>query len=637
MLFASAGLASAAQPLSFTESTAQLLPGDGAAPFFSGVAIGVVDLDGDGKDDIVRFHRGRDLRTEYQTTPGNAFTTTPGQRFSNIRVAVAAADHDDNGKRDLVCGGYVGGTHLLTAGASGSAFSLTTLPDTAIVMQGMNFVDLDGDGDCDVFACDDIDDNHKYRNDGSGVFVLDNSLVDTAIAPQAGQLDPNAGNYASLWTDYDNDGDLDMYLSKCREGESRPAQLSRINRLFRNDGAGTFTDVADAAGLDSGAQTWCADFADIDNDGDLDAFLINHVIDAEDTPSALYENNGNGTFSDITTTAGISIPFFGVQAIFRDFNNDGLVDLLVSSTGGGYRTYLNDGDRTFTEQTSVFTTAQTGSGIPLPHIHSFAIGDLNSDGWPDVYAGRASGLNSPSFVNADRVYLNDGGTNHHLRVRLAGAGANPDGIGARLELSGAWDGKQTREVRSGEGYGVMHSLVQHFGLGAATQIDRLVVRWPSGTTDVIHNPGIDQVLGVAEGSSPDTFSNWRQAYFSAAELTDPNISGPNADPDGDRLENLLEWYFRTRPDSAASAPASTGRAVVEELAPGDSRLALTIDRERIPGVIETAEVSQDLINWSRGTPHVEVVSDTADQLVLRSLTDTSSAKFQAIRLVVSLP
>ena len=99
---------------------------------------------------------------------------------------------------------------------------------------------------------------------------------------------------------------------------------------------------------------------------------------------------------------------------------------------------------------------------------------------------------------------------------------------------------QIREVRSGEGYGITNSFTKHFGLGAAESIDRLVVRWPSGTKDVVYNPEADRVLTLEEGSSADTFANWQASYFSEAELLVPESSGPNGDADQDGLANLAE-------------------------------------------------------------------------------------------------
>ncbi|MEM8906338.1 MAG: GEVED domain-containing protein, partial [Bacteroidota bacterium] len=129
----------------------------------------------------------------------------------------------------------------------------------------------------------------------------------------------------------------------------------------------------------------------------------------------------------------------------------------------------------------------------------FAIGDLNADGYLDVYAGYANLFNNPSNIN-DVLFINDGGTQHFFSVLLQGTTSNRNGIGARVELHGDW-GIQIREVRSGEGYGIMNSFRQHFGIGAAEEITKLVVRWPSGTVDELLDPAIDQQLTLVEGST----------------------------------------------------------------------------------------------------------------------------------------
>ena len=110
---------------------------------------------------------------------------------------------------------------------------------------------------------------------------------------------------------------------------------------------------------------------------------------------------------------------------------------------------------------------------------------MNDDGFLDVYAGYAQIFTTPSSIE-DRLFLNDGNSNHHIRVLLEGVVSNINGIGARVEAYGIW-GKQIREVRSGEGYGIHNSFTQHFGLGQATAIDSIVVRWPSGIIQNIDN------------------------------------------------------------------------------------------------------------------------------------------------------
>ena len=459
--------------------------------FNSGVPMGIVDMNGDGLDDIVRLDRASNLSIEYQGAPNAAFSNFfYGDLGFGTEWSLAVGDVDQNGFNDLIAGGFNNDIKLLTANANGSNYTQADLPSSRIFLQGSNFVDINNDGWLDVFACHDNGESRNYRNLGDGSFVFDNSLIDTFLQTQPGLgLDEsNAGNYASLWTDYDNDGDLDMYLSKCRLGVNDSSDQRRINRLFQNDGNNNFTEVGAAAGLRLGNQTWATDFADYDNDGDLDCFIMNHY-----TFSRVMENNGDGTFTDVTGASGFTaadLDLFGIQAIFRDFDNDGFVDLLIAGDLQ-QRLFRNNGDSTFTRLPNPFTSNP---------MESCAVGDLNSDGYLDIYAGYAMIFNSPSNID-DVLFMNDGGSNNFFSVLLEGTDSNINGVGARVELYGSW-GIQIREVRAGESYGIMNSFRQHFGIGSATAIERLVVRWPSGTVDELLNPDINAQITLSEGSSP---------------------------------------------------------------------------------------------------------------------------------------
>ena len=448
---------------------------------YSGAAIGVADMDGDGWDDIVRLDSADFLKIEYQRTPNNAFDSFVYGDLagSGNEWSMCIADVDNNGYNDFVAGGAYNGIKLLTANSTGTDYTETVLPGS-IFLQGSNLIDINNDGWLDLFACHDDDDSYSYRNQGDGTFVIDHGLIDTVMGSG------NSGNYGSVWTDYDNDGDIDLYISKCRQGVSNPNDPRRINRMLQNDGSNNFTDVGPAAGLDMGDQSWAADFGDIDNDGDLDCFIVNHYTD-----SMLMRNNGDGTFTDITTAAGFSasdLDFFGIQVVFRDFDNDCFVDLLIG--GSEQRYFKNNGDGTFSRITGLF-----GSN----DMESFAIGDLNRDGYLDVYAGYANLFNSPSGT-PDALWMNDGGTNNFINLQLKGVSTNISAVGARVELYGAW-GKQIREVRAGESYGIVHSHCVHFGLGTATEIDRVVIRWPSGMIDVINKPSINTNMTLDEGAT----------------------------------------------------------------------------------------------------------------------------------------
>ncbi len=455
----------------------------------------IVDLNGDGRDDLVRVHETNRLFIDYQNEPGQPFSMLDyGDLARGSIWAVCAADVDRNGFNDLFIGPSSGGAYLLKAGASGQSYAAAELPDRDIFVQGTIFADFDNDGNIDLFACDDNDDNHPYKNNGAGGFSLERGLIGASLPASV-----SSGNYAVIETDYDNDGHRDIYLSKCRLGVTSSTDRRRINRLFRNDGSNNYTDEGPAVGLDDGEQSWCSDFADIDNDGDMDCFILNHGAGT----SRLLENDGSGGFSDISASAGLGdIDYFGIQAFFRDFDNDTHIDLLVTATdlGGAaatYRIYRNNGDKTFTEAPDVL---RLSGGNPISHLHSCALGDLNHDGFVDIFGGRGTGYNGTSASQRDLLFLNNPNTNHYLAVQLKGRTSNPNAIGARLELHGDW-GVQLREVRAGEGYGVQNSLTKVFGVGSSTGISKLVVRWPSGIIEEILAPDVDQFLALREGDS----------------------------------------------------------------------------------------------------------------------------------------
>lgn len=474
----------------FTDATAMLNNPSVA----SGVAMGVVDLDGDGLDDLVRMHDADDLELEYQQ-PDGSFThyVWMAGLAGTSQWGMAIGDVDRNGYKDIFTGGAYNGMKLLRANDTGDDFTLSTLAAPDAFVQCVNFADIDDNGTLDLFVCHDDGLAVPLDNDGAGNFTYDTGLIN----PVSTVPSDNSGNYGTVWTDYDNDGDLDLYIAKCRLGVANPMDGRRLNLLFENDGSGNYTDVALARGLRPGAQSWVMDFGDIDNDGDMDGFLVTH-----DILSQLYENPGDSSpFVDITAGSGMTADLQdlgrGIQAHFEDFDNDTFVDLLVTGRDGEHRLFFNDGDQTFTADLDAFPTGGLG-------IQSAVVGDLNSDGFRDVLAGFATGYNSPSLGNPDRLFLNPGNANHWLDIRLTGTDSNVEAVGARVELHGPW-GVMVREVRAGEGYGVVNSFTTHFGLGTNTAIDSVVVRWPSGHVDTSENPDVlDEQVHITEGC-PDTW------------------------------------------------------------------------------------------------------------------------------------
>ncbi len=462
----------------FQKSSGLLTP----AQCYSGSAIAVLDVNGDGLDDIARLNHGTQLSVEFQASAGQPFEHLPvGTVSDDSQWGMCGADVDNNGFTDILCGGEYDGIKVAMANSDGSSYTIVTLNGPGTFVQGVNFADINNDGWLDAFVCHDDGAARIFGNDGAGNLVYQPLWIDLATVPPS----DNSGNYGSVWSDVDNDGDLDLYIAHCRQGVDDPGDPRRINQLFLNNGDGTFTqDITNASGLRIGAQSWTSDFGDIDNDGDFDCFITNH-----DVSSQLLENDGSGHFTDISVQAGMfnAVGGLPIQGIFRDFDNDGFVDLLVAGT----HDYLfhNNGNKTFTSISGVFDGNQ---------IESFAVGDLNHDGFQDIYAGYGQIFNTPGNI-PDILWLNAGNTNKYFGLNLRGVQSNRNGVGAKVVLYSEL-GTQVREVRSGESYGIQNSMQVHFGMGQASSIDSVIIYWPSGTVDVLKQfLDLDQYITVVEG------------------------------------------------------------------------------------------------------------------------------------------
>jgi hypothetical protein len=462
--------------ISFSNSNASLK----RANFKSGGPVTVIDWNNDGRDDIVRMEVGHKVYVEIQRADGN-FDSLYIADFggsSGWAWAMAVADVDANGYKDIIAGGSgAAGVKLMKTNALGLMGSIVALPSSVFFLQNLTLADFNNDGQIDIFACDDNAQSHIYINSG-GTFTHSPSVINFDVTTT-----DDSGNYGSVWTDFDNDGDFDLYIAKCRQSVTSPSDGRRINVMFRNDGGGVFTESAATYGLAIGWQSWTAAFGDIDNDGDQDLMLTNH-----DHESQILRNDGTGHFTDITALTLFDITdITPIQSVMEDFDNDGFVDIFV--TGSSSRMYRNTGTGTFTRVNGLFDAND---------MLSFAIGDLNHDGFIDMYSSYGNIYVTPSTSINDVVWKNEGNANHFITLHLEGVASNKDAIGSKVKIYGAW-GVQVREVKCGESYGTINTGAAHFGLGTATHIDSVTIAWPSGANQTIVNPSIDQFITVKEG------------------------------------------------------------------------------------------------------------------------------------------
>ncbi|MGV9013878.1 MAG: FG-GAP-like repeat-containing protein [Flavobacteriales bacterium] len=455
---------------SFT-SHPELLP----YPTHSGNCMAVTDMNGDGKDDIAVLDNSSFLKVLYQNIDGTFAGYDAGMMGAD-QWGMAVADMDNDGQKDAFSGGNGDGQHYLRTSPTIPATAGTVDP-AYMFMQNISIADINNDGWLDVFGCHDNAAPNIWINDGQGNLVL-TPYIDFTTTP----VSDMSGNYGSVFSDVDNDGDLDLYVAHCRQGVNDMNDPRRWNRFFVNDGSNNYSDETDDHGLTDHYQSWCVDFGDWDNDGDMDLVVMNH-----DHIMQLFENDGTGHFTEIAD-GGLNIVGFLLQSHFEDFDNDGFLDILIT---GGSQFYLKgNGDGTFTPLANVFPNI----GV----MHGFAIGDLNSDGFMDIWANYGSGYTTPT-ATPDALWLNDGNANHWLNVRLQGVQSNRDGVGARVTVTGSPLGTQIREVRAGESYGLTNTGMCHFGMGTNTGTVTVAVHWPSGQVDTYDNVAIDQQITLVEG------------------------------------------------------------------------------------------------------------------------------------------
>lgn len=447
-----------------------------AAYFITGQAWG--DFDGDGHDDLYTTSAWSANRLWRNLGDGGFELHDPDgahaleQRASGGTTFV---DYDGDGLLDLLV--LARGRHTLLKGQPGGGFvDVTDAAGLAREGEGESAAwgDFDGDGHLDLYIVHWYFQGKEgspkqrdvlYRNNGDGSF--------TDITDRLDDERTHGPGFAALWFDYDNDGDLDLYVLNDKHFG---------NVLWRNDGPGCdgwcFADVSETSGAQHPADAMGIAVGDYDNDGDLDVAFTgtNELI--------LLENHtaqGSPEFAEATQSAGVAIEEgIGWGLAFADFDNDGWLDLYVNighPDEPGNRLFLNNGDGSFRDVSVASGANDAGVSTGL------AVADYDRDGDLDFVVGNRG--------DSYRLYANrldPDGAEDWLRVVLNGpAGGFSSAVGARVRLVTDDGREQIREARIGSGLGGNHGFGLHFGLGSA-QPARLEIRWPDGSERVIEQP-----------------------------------------------------------------------------------------------------------------------------------------------------
>ncbi|GGG05290.1 RNA-binding protein [Dokdonia pacifica] len=524
--------------------------------------------------------------------------------FSNavfFGTGVSFCDFDNDGWDDITVSGDNGDSIGFFKNINGIFEEVTyELDQLPMSLKQAVWIDFDNDGDKDLFVASEEYKNRLYRND---------DFIFTDITVTAGLPDVVLQTNSGSWGDYDNDGDLDLFLS------NRDLDQVIPNMLFRNNGDETFENVNGLSGIgDVSMITFQGTFFDYNNDGWLDIFLIN---DRKVTPNILYHNNGDGTFTDMTLQAEAGYVMDAMSVGLDDYNADGFIDVYITNTAydsnfpvPANALMKNDGDGSFSE-------IATSSGVSFDRISwgaSFI--DMDNNGRLDLYVSGVDDTNdngevsaafyyqneselftrvlsygfetdlAHSFGNASGDYNNDGYLdlvvanrepytfdlwnnryhelvpNNWLKVHLEGVESNRDGYGSRIEISVNGE-KQYRVTASVESYLSQNSDTESFGVEEASVIDYVKITWLSGHVDFIEDVEVNQTLTITEGEFPlsleDLENNFKLQVYPNPTSDMVTIKVPKIIGDRDEIKvyNILGQLIASYPIQSNEIQVST--------------------------------------------------------------------------------
>jgi hypothetical protein len=446
-------------------------------------------------------------------------TERAGVRGAGYSMGAAAADYDNDGLVDLYVTGY--GSNILYRNRGDGTFEDVT-KRAGVAGSGWStsagWLDYDRDGRLDLFVarymewdfqrgslyCGDTrpgfraychPDNFKGASNLLFRQKADGTFEDVSASSKI--YDPEGKGLGVAFADFDNNGWTDVFV----------ANDSIRQSLYRNRGDGTFEDVAlmAGAGFDENGKTFAGmgvDAADYDNDGQMDVIIT--ALSNETYP--LFRNNGDGTFTYTTGTSAvgqISLLYTGWGTRFIDADNDGWRDIFVAQghvldTIEKTHSYLKYRQAPLLMRNTGkgFVNVSATAGQPFSAglaARGAAFGDIDNDGDTDVILGVLDG--------APVLLRNDGTRNHWLGVTLAGAKSNRQGAGARVTIVDGAGRRQVIDASAAGSYLSSNDKRLLFGLGAATGVSFLEVRWPTNKTQRVNNPPIDRYLTINESDA----------------------------------------------------------------------------------------------------------------------------------------
>ena len=501
-------------------------------------------------------------------------------------------------------------------GRSGQKYFMETLGS------GAAFFDYDADGDPDLYfvngaplpgyVSQEIPANCLYQNNGDGTF--------TDVTEKAGVEDTGYGHGCAVG-DYNNDGKLDLYVTNYG-----------VNRLYRNNGDGTFTEVAESAGVTEPRwSTGCA-FADYDRDGNLDLYVVNYIVfDIDENPwcgfkekgiraycepdnfiaqsDTLYRNNGDGTFTDVTKTAGIyNTTGKGLGVVWGDYNNDGTPDIYVANDSTENLFYHNNGDGTFEEVGFMVGVALSEDGVAENGMGT-AFGDWNNDGWLDLtVTNYAQQTNTLYHNDADGFFTDTTATTKTAQITYPYLGW------ATAFIDYDNDGYQDLFVANGH----LHDNLAELGQEGTYGQRNLIFRNNANNTFTEVSETLGAGMKLEDVSRGATFADYDSDGDIDIVVTNSNTTPRLLRNDGGNGKNYLQIRLTAIHGSTdaigARVKITTGKLIqTHEVRSGDGYLSQQ-DLTLHFGIGDYEQVDSIEVQWQNGTKQL-IGSVSANQVL----------------------
>jgi hypothetical protein len=339
-----------------------------------------------------------------------------------------------------------------------------------------SWADINSDGMPDALALNFMQQRGIYTNNGDSNFTKVTS----------GEIVTDITNSISAsWGDYNNDGKQDLFVCNA-------SSTGVNNNLYMSHGNGTFTKITTGIIVNDGGASMGSCWGDYDNDGDLDLFVANQV----EQNDFLYRNNGDGTFTKVTGDTVVNSGGSSISCAWVDVDNDGDLDLFVTNWTGEKNFLFKN--MLIETGTASFTRVSTGDIVnDIGNSMGCGWGDYNNDGFPDLFV-----CNRDSSGNF--LYRNNGNSNNWINIKCIGVQSGKSGLGARVRVKSLINGNpvwQLREITAQSGYNSQNSINAEIGLGNSAAVDSMVIKWPSGITDVYTNLSVNKFYIATEGQN----------------------------------------------------------------------------------------------------------------------------------------